>query len=124
MNFMYIFKVLIISLFIFLIVFTINFVGTSYTYVEANHSNIKNAIKQSINIGELRVNNTISFDEETLINEVLSNYVEENTELSDEITFNISQYENTITVEIIKIKDILNNESIVQGIFSYEVLEK
>lgn len=123
MNFAYIFKIIFISLFVFILIFAISFISLSKVNVDSNNFNIKNSVKESINIGQLRVNDNISFDEQILVDSIIKSYYQNNKEISDNINFKVYKNGNIITVEIIKNKNILNNDSTVDAVFSYEVVK-
>lgn len=123
MNFAYIFKIIFISLFVFILIFAISFISLSKVNVDSNNFNIKNSVKESINIGQLRVNDNISFDEQVLVDSIIKYYYQNNKEISDNINFKVYKNGNIITVEIIKNKNILNNDSTVDAVFSYEVVK-
>ena len=123
MNFAYIFKIIFISFFVFVLIYAISFISMSKVNVDSNNTNVKNSIKEAINIGDLRVNDNISFNEDLLIDKILDYYEMNNKEMSDDITFRVYKTSNIITVEIIKTKNVLNNDSTVEAIFSYEVIK-
>ena len=123
MNFAYIFKIIFISFFVFVLIYAISFISMSKVNVDSNNTNVKNSIKEAINIGDLRVNDNISFDEDILIDKILDYYEMNNKEMSDNVTFRVYKNSNIITVEIIKTKNVLNNDSIVEAVFSYEVIK-
>jgi uncharacterized protein YuzE len=123
MNFAYIFKIIFISFFVFVLIYAISFISMSKVNVDSNNTNVKNSIKEAINIGDLRVNDNISFNEDLLIDKILDYYEMNNKEMSDDITFRVYKNSNIITVEIIKTKNVLNNDSTVEAIFSYEVIK-
>jgi uncharacterized protein YuzE len=91
--------------------------------VDSNNTNVKNSIKEAINIGDLRVNDNISFNEDILIDKISDYYEMNNKEMSDNVTFRVYKNSNIITVEIIKTKNVLNNDSTVEAVFSYEVIK-
>lgn len=123
MNFAYIFKIIFISFFVFVLIYAISFISMSKVNVDSNNTNVKNSIKEAINIGDLRVNDNISFNEDILIDKILDYYEMNNKEMSDNVTFRVYKNSNIITVEIIKTKNVLNNDSTVEAIFSYEVIK-
>lgn len=123
MNFAYIFKIIFISFFVFVLIYAISFISMSKVNVDSNNSNVKNSIKEAINIGDLRVNDNISFNEDILIDKILDYYEMNNKEMSDNVTFRVYKNSNIITVEVIKTKNVLNNDSTVEAVFSYEVIK-
>lgn len=123
MNFAYIFKIIFISFFVFVLIYAISFISMSKVNVDSNNTNVKNSIKEAINIGDLRVNDNISFNEDILIDKILDYYEMNNKEMSDNVTFRVYKNSNIITVEIIKTKNVLNNDSTVEAVFSYEVIK-
>lgn len=126
MNFSFIFKALIISFFVMLIVFAISFVSTQNNMLASNNYGVKDSVKESINIAKYRVNGDIEFDQSQLIKSVISNYVKNNNIDIDSITFEIAvdESKNIVTVKLSTRKNLLNADSNSDYIFSYKVVER
>lgn len=126
MNFSFIFKALIISLFVMLIVFAISFVSTQNNMLASNNYGVKDSVKESINIAKYRVNGDIEFDQSQLIKSVISNYAKNNNIDIDSITFEIAvdESKNIVTVKLSTRKNLLNADSNSDYIFSYKVVER
>lgn len=126
MNFSFIFKSLIISFFVMMIIFAISFVSTQNNMLANNNYGVKDSVKESINIAQYRVCGDIVFDEEQLIKSVISNYAKNNNIDIDNITFEIAVDEenNIVTVKLSTKKGLLNNDSNANYIFSYKVIER
>lgn len=124
MDFSFIFKSILLSFFIFLIVFAIGNASNSKMFLNNNNYGIKNTVKESLNIGELRATGNVTFDNEKLIESSLDNYISNNPTTLNEITFNISVNNNIVTIEL-GVKNLLfEPESKLNSIFSYEVLKR
>ena len=126
MNYSFIFKALIISFFVMLIVFAISFVSTQNNMLASNNYGVKDSVKESINIAKYRVNGDIEFDQSQLIKSVISNYAKNNNIDIDSITFEIAvdESKNIVTVKLSTRKNLLNADSNSDYIFSYKVVER
>lgn len=126
MNFSFIFKALIISFFVMLIIFAISFVSTQNNMLASNNYGVKDSVKESINIAKYRVNGDIEFDQSQLIKSVISNYAKNNNIDIDSITFEIAvdESKNIVTVKLSTRKNLLNADSNSDYIFSYKVVER
>ena len=126
MNFSFVFKALIISFFVMLIVFAISFVSTQNNMLASNNYGVKDSVKESINIAKYRVNGDIEFDQSQLIKSVISNYAKNNNIDIDSITFEIAvdESKNIVTVKLSTRKNLLNADSNSDYIFSYKAVER
>lgn len=126
MNFSFIFKALIISFFVMLIVFAISFVSTQNNMLASNNYGVKDSVKESINIAKYRQNGDIVFDQSQLIKSVISNYAKNNNIDIDTITFEIAvdEVNNIVTVKLSSKKSLLNSDSNSDYTFSYKVVER
>ena len=126
MNFSFIFKAIIISLFSFMIIYTISFVSSQKLLVDSNNYGVRDTVKESINIAKYRESGDIEFDEETLIKETIENYVKNNNLQLDDITFEIylDEETNIVTVKIYTNKIVLEINSEADYSFSYQVRER
>lgn len=126
MNFSFIFKALIISFFVMLIVFAISFVSTQNNMLANNNYGVKDSVKESINVAKYRQNGDIVFDQSQLIKSVISNYAKNNNIDIDTITFEIAvdEVNNIVTVKLSSKKSLLNSDSNSDYAFSYRVIER
>ncbi len=126
MNFSFIFKALIISFFVMLIVFAISFVSTQNNMLASNNYGVKDSVKESINVAKYRQNGDIVFDQSQLIKSVISNYAKNNNIDIDTITFEIAvdEVNNIVTVKLSSKKSLLNSDSNSDYTFSYRVIER
>ena len=121
-----IFKALIISFFVMLIVFAISFVSTQNNMLASNNYGVKDSVKESINIAKYRQNGDIVFEQSQLIKSVISNYAKNNNIDIDTITFEIAvdEVNNIVTVKLSSKKSLLNSDSNSDYTFSYKVVER
>lgn len=126
MNFSYVIKALIISFTAFILIYAISVIGTQKEMLDSNNYDIRNSLKEAINVATYRVNGDIAFNNEKLIQSVLSNYVKDNNIKVDDITFEIAvdEIQNIVTVSIYTEKEILDSKSKANYTFSYKVLER
>lgn len=126
MNFSYVFKALIMSFFVFILIFTVSFVSSQNDVLTNSNYGIKDSVKESIDIANYRISGDIKFDEKQLINSVIKNYVKNNNIKSDEVSFKIYVNENTniVTVQIYSKKNLMSAESNADYTFSYRVVER
>ena len=120
MDFSFIFKSILLSFFIFLIVFAIGNASTSKMFLNNNNQGVKNTVKESLNIGELRVSGVVTFDDDMLIESTVNNYIKNNN-ITGDVDFEIAVNNNTVTVKVIQKTDLLGNVGNIIDIFSYEV---
>lgn len=126
MNFSYVIKALIISFTAFILIYAISVIGTQKEMLDSNNYDIRNSLKEAINVATYRVNGDIAFNNEKLIQSVLSNYVKDNNIKVDDITFEIAvdEIQNIVSVSIYTEKEILDSKSKANYTFSYKVLER
>ena len=126
MNFSFIIKALIISFFVFIVIFAISFVSTQNNMLANNNYGVKDSVKESINIAEYRRSGDIVFDQSTLIKSVILNYAKNNNINVNDITFEISvdEAKNIVTVKLYTSKSLLNSISKADYTFSYKVIER
>ena len=126
MNFSFIIKALIISFFVFIVIFAILFVSTQNNMLANNNYGVKDSVKESINIAEYRRSGDIVFDQSTLIKSVILNYAKNNNINVNDITFEISvdEAKNIVTVKLYTSKSLLNSISKADYTFSYKVIER
>lgn len=126
MNFSFVLKALIISFFVFMIVFAISFVSTQNNTLTNNNYGIKDSVKESINIAEYRRSGDITFDQKQLIKSTILNYAKNNNVNVDDITFEIGvdESKNIVTVKIYTSKSLMNAQSNADYTFSYQVIER
>lgn len=121
MDFGFIFKSILLSFFIFLIVFAIGNASTSKMFLNNNNHGVKNAVKESLNIGELRATGNVTFDEERLIESTIRNYSYNNPNQLNKIDLNIYINSDIVTIDIISKNYLFNSENFNNSKFSYKV---
>jgi len=121
MNFSFIFKTLFISFFMFMLIFAINISSIQQDIVSSNNFSVKNVVKESLNIGYLRVYDEVTYDNEILLSSTLNNYSFNNNYKFDNVDFDIAVNDNIVTVGISTGKSIFNKFSGATGVFSYKV---
>lgn len=121
MNFGLIIKTIFVSFFIFILIYALNFSSTQQNMTSSNNYGIKNVTKEALNIGDLRVNDVVTFDDEILLNSTIGNYLKNNNLNIDDVKFDIAVNDNIVTVKIKTIKNILDNTSNGTYTFSYKV---
>ncbi len=123
MNFSFIFKMIFISLFIFLIIYSISFVSVQNDMLSSNNFGIKNVTKESLNIGDLRANDTVTFDDDILLESVINNYLKNNNLSIDKVGFDVAVNNDIVTVKIYSYKNMFEIDSNSVETFSYRVLK-
>lgn len=123
MNFSFIFKMIFISLFIFLIIYSISFVSVQNDMLSSNNFGIKNVTKESLNIGDLRANDTVTFDDDILLESVINNYLKNNNLSIDKVGFDVAVNNDIVTVKIYSYKNMFEIDSNSVETFSYQVLK-
>lgn len=124
MNFSFVIKTIFISLFMFMLIYAINFSSTQQNMTASNNIGVKNTVKEAINIGYLRVYDEVKFNEDKLIDETLNNYIKNNNIKLDNIQFDIGINDNIVTVKIKTEKKLFLQNSGSAAIFSYMVERK
>lgn len=123
MNFSFIFKMIFISLFIFLIIYSISFVSVQNDMLLSNNFGIKNVTKESLNIGDLRANDAVTFDDDILLESVINNYLKNNNLSIDKVGFDVAVNNDIVTVKIYSYKNMFEIDSNSVETFSYQVLK-
>ncbi len=123
MKYSFVFKMIFISFFIFILIYAVSLVGVQNDLISSNNFVVKNTVKESINIGDLRVNNQVSFDQEHLINSLLVNYAKANNIKLNKVKFKIAINENIVTVKIYTYKNMFQIDSDSVEEFSYQVVK-
>lgn len=121
MNFSFVFKSIILSFFIFLIVYAIGTASTLKVLVNGNNFGVKNSVKESLNIGELRATGNITYDTEVLRKSVIENYKSNNPKNINDVDFKIYLNNNIITVDINNESTLSGINNNINGIFAYEI---
>ena len=121
MNFSFVFKSIILSFFIFLIVYAIGTASTLKILVNGNNFGVKNSVKESLNIGELRATGNITYDTEKLKENVIENYKNNNPKNINDADFKIYLNNNIITVNINSKSTLSGINNNINGIFAYEI---
>ena len=123
MNFSFVFKSILLSFIIFIVVYSVSFISSQKNLMDNNNYGIKDSVKEAINIAEFRRTGDIVFDENTLINSILLNYLDNNNLKFDEVMFEIytDEENDIVTVYITTLKDIMDSSSKANYVFSYTV---
>ena len=124
MNFSFVFKSIILSFFIFLIVYAIGCASTLKVLINSNNFGVKNSVKESLNIGELRATGNVTYDTEALKESVIKNYKNNNPQNINDVDFKIYLNNNMITVDINNKSTLSNIDNDINGIFAYEIYKK
>lgn len=126
MNFSFVIKAIIISFFVFLIIYAVSFVSSQKTILDSNNYGVKDTVKESIDIGYYRATGEIQFDQEQLLISTISNFLDNNNLKVDEVSFDIALDEENdiVTVRIYTSKNIANSTSKVDYTFSYQVVKR
>lgn len=126
MNFSFIIKSVIISFFVFLIIYATAFVSTQKSSIESNNYGVKDAVKESLDIAYYRKTGDIRFHTNKLIYATIENYVRNNNIDVDKVSFDIAvnEEQNIVTIRIYNSKDMLAGTSDIDYTFSYQVVEK
>ena len=121
MDFSIVFKTIFISFFIFILIYVINFASTQKDLVTSNNFGVKNATKEALNLGVLRTEDVVSYDNEVLLESTIKNYLVNNNLSVDDVNFDIAINNNIVTVKIGTSKNLFDNTSNSYGIFSYVI---
>jgi hypothetical protein len=124
MNFSFVIKSILLSFFIFILIYAISFASTQKINLNGNNFGVKNTVKESLNIGELRVSGEITYNEDKLEESTLNNYIKNNSTSSNNIGFDIAVNDNVVTVNITSNNFIFGSSNYINSIFSYEVAKK
>jgi len=124
MNFSFVIKSIILSFFIFIIIYAISYASTGKINLNGNNFGVKNAVKESLNIGELRASGKVTYDEDKLIESTISNYVKNNPTSSNDVEFDISVNSTIVTVNITSKNYIFGSNNNINNVFSYEINSK
>ncbi len=126
MNFSFIIKAIIISFFVFLIIYAVSFASSQKNMLDSNNYGVKDAVKESIDMGYYRSTGEIRFNQEQLLLSTINNFLENNNLKVDQVSFDIALDEenNIVTVRIYTSKNIVNSTSKIDHTFSYQVIKK
>jgi len=120
MNFSFVIKSIFLAMFALVLVFALNLISSQKYMNNSNNFGVKNTVKESLNIGELRVSGVVTFDDDMLIESTVANYIKNNN-ITGDVDFEIAVNNNTVTVKVIQKSDLLGNAGNIIDIFSYEV---
>ncbi|NLC48722.1 MAG: hypothetical protein GX758_05135 [Tenericutes bacterium] len=120
MNFSSVIKSIFLAMFALVLVFALNLISSQKYMNNSNNFGVKNTVKESLNIGELRVSGVVTFDDDMLIESTVANYIKNNN-ITGDVDFEIAVNNNTVTVKVIQKSDLLGNAGNIIDIFSYEV---
>jgi len=121
MNFSFIIKMIFISFFIFILIYALNFSSTQKDLVSSNNFGVKNTTKEALNLGDLRVNGVVTYNDNILLDSTIRNYLNNNNLNVDDVKFDIAVNDNIVTVKISTSKNLLDEISNSYAIFSYKV---
>ena len=126
MNFSFIIKALILSITVFMIVFSISFISSQKSLLDNNNYGVRETVKESIDIAKYRISGEITFDTEQLVRSTIDNYLKNNNLKIDEVTFEIAldEVNDIVTVKIYTSKNLFNLNSDASYMFSYQVVER
>ena len=126
MNFSFIIKALILSITVFMIVFSISFISSQKSLLDNNNYGVRDTVKESIDIAKYRISGEITFDTEQLVRSTIDNYLKNNNLKIDEVTFVIAldEVNDIVTVKIYTSKNLFNFNSDASYMFSYQVVER
>jgi len=126
MNFSFIIKALILSITVFMIVFSISFISSQKSLLDNNNYGVRDTVKESIDNAKYRISGEITFDTEQLVRSTIDNYLKNNNLKIDEVTFEIAldEVNDIVTVKIYTSKNLFNLNSDASYMFSYQVVER
>lgn len=124
MNFSFVFKTIFSAMFIFIIIYSLSLVSVQNDLNDHNNIMSKNITKESLNIGELRVNNSVSFDNDYLLKSTLENYAKNNNLNVDKVKFDIAVNNDIVTIKIYTYKNMFEIDSDSIEVFSYQVVKE
>ncbi len=120
MNFSFVIKSIFLSMFALVIIFSLNLISSQKYMNNSNNFGVKNTVKESLNIGELRVSGVVTFDDDMLIESTVANYIKNNN-ITGDVDFEIAVNNNIVTIKVIQKSELLGNVGNIVDIFSYEV---
>lgn len=120
MNFSFVIKSIFLAMFALVLVFSLNLISSQKYVNNSNNFGVKNTVKESLNIGELRVSGVVTFDDDMLIESTVNNYIKNNN-ITGDVDFEIAVNNSTVTVKVLQKSDLLGNAGNIIDIFSYEV---
>lgn len=121
MNFSFVIKMIFISFFIFILIYALNFSGTQKDLISSNNFGVKNTTKESLNIGDLRAYDVVTYDDDMLLKSTIQNYLKNNNLNIDDVKFDIAVNDNIVTIRISTSKNLLDNISSSTNTFSYKI---
>ena len=121
MNYSFIIKMIFISFFIFILLYALNFSSTQKDLVSSNNFGVKNTTKEALNLGDLRVNGVVTYNDTILLKSTIENYIKNNNINVDDVRLGIAVNDNVVTVKISTSKNLLDEISNSSATFSYKV---
>lgn len=121
MNFSFVFKMIFLSFFVFVLIYAISFSSVQQDLVSSNNFGVKNTTKEALNIGDLRVYDEVTFNDDILLNSTINNYMKNNNIKVDNVKFDIAVNDNVVTVRINTSKNLFSQISSGTNLFSYKV---
>ena len=120
MNFSFVIKSIFLAMFALVLVFALNLISSQKYMNNSNNFGVKNTVKESLNIGELRVSGVVTFNDDMLIESTVTNYIRNNN-ITGDVDFEIAVNNNVVTIKVIQKSELLGNVGNIIDIFSYEV---
>lgn len=121
MHFSFVFKMIFISFFIFILIYALNFSSTQKDYISSNNIGVKDTVKESLNIGDLRANDVVTYNDDILLNSTIQNYLINNNLRVDDVNFDIAVNDNIVTIIFNTNKNLFEQISKSSESFSYKV---
>ena len=113
MHFSFVFKMIFI--------YALNFSSTQKDYISSNNIGVKDTVKESLNIGDLRVNDVVTYNDDILLNSTIQNYLINNNLRVDDVKFDIAVNDNIVTIIFNTNKNLFEQISKSSESFSYKV---
>lgn len=124
MDFSFVIKSIFVSFFVLVLMFAISFASSQKMMTSSNNFSVKNTTKEGINLGDLKVYDVVTFDDEVLILSTINNYLVNNNIDVDTVEFDIAVNDDIVTITIRTVKGLFEHESIMDNTFSYQVIKR
>ncbi|HPE14365.1 MAG TPA: hypothetical protein PLT65_00805 [Bacilli bacterium] len=124
MDFSFIIKSIFISFFVLILLFAISFACSQKLVTSSNNFGVRNTTKESVNLGDLKAYDIITFSDQALILSTVENYLVNNNIDIDDVEFDIAVNDDIVTITIRTIKGLFEKESIMDNTFSYQIVKR
>lgn len=124
MDFSFVIKSIFISFFVIILLFAISFASSQKLATSSNNFGVRNTTKESVNLGDLKAYDKITFNDQALILSTVENYLINNNIDIDNVEFDIAVNDDIVTITIRTIKGLFEKESIMDNTFSYQVVKR